>query len=319
MKSGMACLLVWSLAAQTPESTSVNHAIWQMPKTGGILSGYRTPQIGDVKLDDSVRLQSLFRDGKIYLSLQDAISLALENNLDLELERYGIRLADSDVLRSKAGLIPRGIPLSIRESAVGLGTPVVGPNGTLGGGDSPTLNSLIGPGGQVDLSILASVPLPTGPGDPNLDPQISRSANWSHESDIQNSIFLPDVRSLNSNSTTAGVGYQQGFTSGGTLNLFFNNSRLNQNNPLFLYNPSVTSSLGFTFTQPLLRGFGFAANRRYIRIAANNRRVSETVFLQQLIATVSGIVRLYWDLQSLNGDVRGARGGGFYRGAVLAR
>jgi outer membrane protein TolC len=249
-------------------------------------------------------LQSLVRDGKIYLSLRDAISLALENNLDLELERYGIRLADSDVLRSKAGLLPRGVPLSVRESAPGLGTPAIGPNGTLGGGDIPALNALIGPGGQVDLSILGSVPLPTGPAIPNLDPQVVGNAGWSHDSAIQNSIFLPGVRSLNSNATVADIGYQQGFTSGGTLDLFFNNSRLNQNNPLLLYNPTVASNVGINFTQPLLRGFGFEANRRYIRIAANNRRVSNTVFLQQLMATVSGIVRLYWDLQSLNGDVR---------------
>jgi outer membrane protein len=291
------CLATGSLVAQTP-------AVWEMPKAGGIATGYRIPRVGDVYLEDSARLQSLVREGKIYLSLRDAISLALENNLDLELERYGIRLADSDVLRSKAGALPRGIPLSVRESPAGLGTPVVGPNGTLGGGDSPTLQSLIGPGVQVDLSILGSVPLATGPSVPNLDPQIVGNVGLSHQSDIQNSVFLPAVDSLNSNMIVANLGYQQGFTSGGTLNVYFENSRLNQNNPLFLYNPTVTSSVGATFNQPLLRGFGFQANRRYIRIAANNRRVSDTVFRQQLIETVSGTVRLYWDLQSLNGDVR---------------
>ncbi len=303
VKCSVACLLTGTLAAQTPGSFTASQSVWQMPKEGGILTGYRTPHVADVYLEDSVRLQSLVRDGKIYLSLRDAISLALENNLDLELERYGIRLADTDVLRSKAGFLPRGIPLSVRESAPGLGTPVIGPNGTLGGGDAPTLTSLIGPGVQVDLSIFASVPLATGPTVPNLEPQIAGNASWSHESDIQNSIFLPNVRSLNSDTTIANVGYEQGFTSGGTFSLFFNNSRFDQKNPLSLYNPTVTSNIGVTFTQPLLRGFGFETNRRYIKIAANNRRVSDTVFLQQLIATVSGVVRLYWDLQSLNGDV----------------
>jgi outer membrane protein len=301
----LACALTGILAAQTPVSfSSESHPLWQMPTEGSLWTGYRNPQVAAVYLEDSVRLQSLIRDGKLYLSLRDAISLALENNLDLELERYGIRLADSDVLRSKSGFLPRGVPLSVRESAEGLGGPVVGANGTLGGGDSPTLNSLIGPGVQVDLSILGSVPLPTGPAIPNLDPQIVAGASWSHESDIQNSIFIPGIRSLNSNTSLASVGYQQGFTSGGTLDVFFNNARLNQNNPLLLYNPTVTSNIGVTFTQPLMRGFGFEANRRYIKIAANNRRVSDTVFVQQLMATVSGVVRLYWDLQSLNGDVR---------------
>src|SRR4029077_9803868 len=120
----------WGPAPNSPSPGS--RAGWELPKAGGITTGYRTPRVAGVYLEDSVRLQSLFRDGKTYLSLHDAISLALENNLDLELERYGIRLADSDVLRSQAGALPRGVPLSIRESVAGLGTPVVGPNGTLG-------------------------------------------------------------------------------------------------------------------------------------------------------------------------------------------
>jgi outer membrane protein len=275
-----------------------------MPNEGGPLSGYRAPQAGDVKLEDSSRLRALFQGGNIYLSLQDAIALALENNLDLELEREGIRLADTDVLRSKSGALPRGVPLSVREAPPGLGAPQPSPNGTLGGGDSPTLNSLIGPGIQVDLSILGSVPLPTGTAVPNLDPQIVASAGWNHASDIQNSIFTPGLRSLNSEATTANVAYQQGFTTGGSVEVFFNNSRFDTNSPLQLYNPSTAASVGINVVQPLLRGFGFSTNRRYIRIANNNRKVSEAVFRQQAIATVSGIVRLYWDLASLREDIR---------------
>ena len=136
---------------------------------------------------------------------------------------------------------------------------------------------------------------------PNLDPTIAASTVWSHDSQIQNSFFLPGLRSLNSDTTIANIGYQQGFTSGGSLDVFFNNTRFDQTNPLLLYNPTVTSNVGVTFTQPLLRGFGFETNRRYIKIARNNCCVSDTVFVQQLIATVAGVVRLYWDLQSLNG------------------
>lgn len=84
MKWTVVCVLTGSLAAQTPVSSSGIHALWEMPKAGGITTGYRTPRVADVYFEDSVRLQSLFRDGKIYLSLRDAISLALENNLDLE-------------------------------------------------------------------------------------------------------------------------------------------------------------------------------------------------------------------------------------------
>ena len=292
-------ILSLSLSAQTGEGQA-----WNMPSEGGALSGYRTPRVAPMKQEDSARLRALFRDGSIYLSLQDAIALGLENNLDLELEREGIRLADTDVLRAKSGALPRGVPLSVREAPPGLGAPQISPNGILAGGDSPTLNSLIGPGVQIDLSILGSIPLPTGTAVPNLDPQIVASVGWNHTSDIQNSIFTPDLRSFNGQTTTANVAFQQGFTTGGSLEVFFNNSRLDTNNPLLLYNPSTSSNVGVNFVQPLLRGFGLPVNRRYIRIAKNNREISDRVFKQQVIATVAGIVRLYWDLVSLREDVR---------------
>ncbi len=304
MKCFACFLLAGVLAAQTPTPPSNSFPQSELPKEGGIATGYRTPRIAPARLEDGPRLQSLLRDGKLHLSLQDAIALALENNLDLELDRYSLRLADSDVLRSQSGALPRGIPLSVRDTPVGLGAPEVSPNGTLGGGDTPTLNSLIGPGVQIDLSQLGSLPLPTGPAIPNLDGQILGNVSWNHISDPQNNTFLPGVRSLNSDTTVANAAFQQGFTTGGTMEVFFNNSRQNLNSPLFLYNPGVLSSVGVSITQPLLRGFGWGVNRRYIRIAKNNRQVSDLVFAQQAIVTVSGVVRLYWDLVSLDEDVR---------------
>jgi outer membrane protein len=300
-------LLAITLAAQTPTipvRPAGDASVWTMPAGGSLPSGYRTPRVAAANLDDSPRLRALLRDGNIYLSLQDAIALALENNLDLELERYGMRLADTDVLRSRSGSLPRGVPLSVREAPPGLGSPQTSPNGSLGGGDTPTLNALIGPGVQVDLSILGSIPLPTGTAVPNLDPEIAGSIGWNHTSDIQNSVFVPGLRSINGEQTTANVAYQQGFTTGGSVDVFFNNSRFDMNSPLLLYNPSTSSSVGIDFTQPLLRGFGFGVNRRYMRIANNNRKVSNAVFRQQVIATVGGLVRLYWDLVSLREDVR---------------
>ena len=167
----------------------------------------------------------------------------------------------------------------------------------------PALNALIGPGVQVDLSILGSIPLPTGTTVPNLDPEITGSVGWNHTSDIQNSVFVPGLRSINGEQTTANVAFR-GFTTGGFVDVFFDNSRFDMNSPLLLYNPSTSSSVGIDFTQPLLRGFGFGVNRRYMRIANNNRKVSNAVFRQQVIATVGGLVRLYWDLVSLREDVR---------------
>lgn len=276
----------------------------QLPSPGGITAAYRTPVVTPVLLENSRRLDGLFRDGHINLSLEDAIALALENNLDLELVRYAPRLAGTDLLRAEAGSLLRGIPLSVRESPAGLGSPSAGPNGTLGGGNTPGLNALTGPGVQTDLSIIGSLPLSTGPAVPGFDPVIVGNLGWNHTSDPQNSTFLSNIRSLNASTTTGNIGLQQGFATGGSFEVGWNTLRQRANNPLWNLNPAISSSLGLTFTQPLLRGFGPAVNKRYIRIAKNNLKVADFVFRQQLIATVSGVVRLYWDLASLNEDVR---------------
>ena len=304
-----AILLVQPSLGQLPLRQSQLGQGISIPTEGGLATGYRAPKLPGARLADTSRLGSLVHDGKIVLSLQDAISLALENNLDLELERYAMQLADSDVLRTKSGALPRGVPLSIREAPAGLGAPQPSPNGTLGGGDVPALDSLIGPGVQVDLSILGSIPLATGTAVPNLDPQIVGTVGWQHTSAIQNSIFVPGLRSLNAEQMTANVGYQQGFSTGGSVEVFYDNSRVDSNSPLLLYNPSTAGSLGLNLRQPLLRGFGPTVNKRYIRIAKNNRQVSNAVLEQQIIATVAGVVRLYWDLVSLREDVRVRREG----------
>lgn len=290
------------LSAQV--QTTPQNPSWQLPSGGNLADAYRTPKIAPVHLNNSGRLETLLRNGTIVLSMQDAIALALENNLDIELVRYAPRLAETDILRAEAGNTLRGIPLAVREGPSGLGTPIPGPDGRLGGGDTPALNSLIGPGVQTDLSILGSLPLSTGPAIPSMDPQLISNIRWDHTSDPQNSAFLVNTRSLNANTTIANVGIQQGFSTGGFFELGWNNFRQNVNNPLLSYNPAISSSFGLTFTQPLLRGFGPAVNRRYIRIAQNNRKVADYVFRQQVIVTVTGIVRLYWDLASLNEDVR---------------
>lgn len=255
------------------------------------------------RFENSERINQLVRDGKLYLSLQDAIALALENNLDVELQRYTRRLAATDVLRAKAGGSLRGIPLSIREGPTSLGVPVVTGSG-LGGGDAPSLDRLSGTGAQIDLSLLGSLPLSTGPVVPNLDPTLTGTIGWNHQSEPQNNTFLAPLRSLNSNTTTASVGIEKGLASGGTLGLSFENLHQRINNPLFSFNPYSTSSLGLNFRQPLLRGFGPAVTTRYIRIAKNNERVSDLVFRQQIISTVHAVIRMYWDLVSLSEDVR---------------
>jgi outer membrane protein len=296
-----AVLLGLNGRGQTPDA-SRNKDVTQ--GWGDLAHGYRVPEPKPAALEDSSRLASLVRDGKLYLSLRDAISLALENNLDIELERYAPGIADTDLLRARSGNNLRGVPLTVREGPPGLGQPQVTDVGTLGGGNAPALNALVGPRTETDLSIIGSIPLSTGPALPNFDPTITGTANWEHASDPQNNTFLSNLRSLNSETTTGTLAFEKGFLTGGTLNASWNNTYQKINNPLYSFNPATYSSLNLTFTQPLLRGFGWAVNDRYIRIAKNNKNVSDRVFEQQVIGTVAAVARLYWDLVSLQRDIR---------------
>jgi outer membrane protein len=278
----------------------------QSPGQNDLGRGFRVPPTAAAHLANSTRIDALTRGGKLYLSLHDAIALALENNLDLELERYDLRIADTDVLRARAGSAPRGVPLSVHEGPSGVGVPsvnagVTGP-GTLGGGDIPALNGVVGTGTQTDLSIIGSLPLSTGPAVPDLDPTLSGSFRWNRSSDPQNSTFLPGLRSLNSDTVGGGVAFEKGFLSGATAKVGWDSLRQDINSPLLSYSPYVTSNLYVTVTQPLLRGAGIAVNNRYIRITKNNRTISDMVFRQQLMATVSAVVQLYWDLASWKED-----------------
>ena len=260
-------------------------------------------QVASPRSVNSDRINHLVVDGKLRLSLDDAIALALENNLDVELQRYTRRLAATDLLRAQAGGSLRGIPLSVREGPASVGVPVL--NGTaLGGGDAPSLDRLEGAGAQVDLSLFGSLPLSTGPAVPSFDPNLTGTLSWNHQSDPQNSTFLAPLRSLNTKTATGNVGIEQGFATGATASLNFQNLHQSSNTPLLSYSPYSTSSLGLTLRQPLLRGAGQAVNKRYIRIARNNEQVSDLVFRQQVISTVYSVIRLYWDLVSLHEDVR---------------
>jgi outer membrane protein TolC len=268
---------------------SVPVAMWAQPATA--------------RFGNSGRIDPLIEGGKLRLSLDDAIALALENNLDVELQRYTRRLAATDVMRAEGGGSLRGIPLSVREGPASVGVPALS-GSRLGGGDAPSLDRLEGTGAQIDLSLLGSLPLSTGPAVPNFDPTVNFGLSWNNQSDPQNSTFLSTLRSLNSRTATGNFGMEQGFATGASIGVNFSNLHQSTNTPLVSFSPYSTSALGVTLRQPLLRGAGTAVNKRYIRIARNNQRVSDLVFRQQVIGTVYSVVRLYWDLVSLTEDVR---------------
>ena len=276
------------------------------------LRWYQAQRVPPVSFQNSGRIDNLMRAGQLYLSLPDAIALALENNLDIELQRMLPRIAGTDVLRASGGGQLRGLSLLINEPPPGIG----GPNGplltnlTTGSTPSPLVNTnfsdlaLISQQ-QNNLSVTDVTPLSSGPTIPQYDPSVSGTLNWLHASTPEFSTVLTGGSNwFVSNNTNGNVGLLQGFSPGTQVSVNFDNTRFTSNASRYTFNPTLTSSFGFTITQPLLRGFGIDLNRRFIRIAKNSQRVADQVFRQQVIDTIAGVSRLYTDLVSLNEDVK---------------
>jgi len=268
--------------------------------------------IAPVDLSNSPRIRQILRSGNIYLSLTDAVALAIENNLDIQLERYSLPAADMELLRAKGGGGLRGLTYNVFEVPVGVGgpaSPLVTGAATPGvgaAGSVPTNPSELGALSeqQDNLALLQTVPLSTGPAIPQFDPALTGQLNWTHTSTPDVDPAAYGTNALNGNTTNANAAYTQGFGPGTELNVGFNNSRYTTNSLQSIFSPYTTSSLGFTVTQPLLRGFGLAVNRRFIRISKNEQKIANLLVQQQLIATVYGVVRLYTDLVALYEDVK---------------
>jgi len=271
------------------------------------------PQSRAVRFDNSRRIRELLRAGTLYLSVQDAIALAIENNLDVELQRFGLEQGDLDLLRARGGGIVRGLSFTLAEVPAGVGGPisplVTNPavTGNATNGTSVSANALeLGVLGapQVNYSMQGPVPQSAGTAVPNYDPALIGLLNWQHQTTPEIDFQTTGNNALVSNSLIANAGVQQSFSTGAQASFTFDNQHQNINAFSTGYNPFTASSLALTVTQPLWRGFGPTLNRRFIRIAGNERRISSLLFQQQLILTVYGVVRMYTDFVALYEDVK---------------
>ena len=271
---------------------------------------YRENPLPAVDLSSSARVHQLLRSGNIYLSLSDAIALAIENNLDIELERYTPLSANEELLRAKGGGTLRGLIYTMAETPTGVGGPAsplvtAAASSNFSTGAVPSNPSELGvlAEPQDNLSMLGTIAQSTGPVIPLFDSALGAQINSTHQTtpEVQNNFGTPG---LQTNITNANFGYVQGFGPGTQLNVSFNNTRETLNSVQTAFSPFTSSSFGFTVTQPLMRGFGLSVNRRFIRIARNEQKIADLLMRQQLIATVYGVTRLYTDLVALYEDVK---------------
>ena len=224
-----------------------------------LIAPYNPVSIPGPQLTNSPRIEQLIHDGKLNLSLQDTVELALENNLDIVVARYNVWFADTDLLRTAGGGVGRG--------TTGASVPFSQANIPF-----LTFDPQITGNYSIDSRII-----------PVNNPFISGTGNAG-------------VTALAAHTTTLNTTYAQGFSPGTTFFTQWNNTRSSSSSPAVLFNPDVQSSISVGFQQQLLNGFGTKINKRQIYIAKNNRKIADLAFSQQAITTVTNTITAYWEL-----------------------
>ena len=241
------------------------------------------------------------RDGKLYLSMADAVALALENNLDIAISRYNLNIADTDIWRAKAGSATLGVNTGMVQNTPG-GSGIGISSTSTGGGAGGTTTGIGGAG--AGFGGLVSSTSGVGAPVPSFDPALTGTFQLDQNRTQAYSPF--SVPFSDSHTNTWSFGYQQGFHWGSNLTVAFNNTRSSQGplTPFQALGSSYNSSLRAQITQPLLSGFGFLPNTRFIKISKNNREISDVAFRLQVITSVNQIQNIYWDLVSAYENVK---------------
>jgi len=288
-------LLAWFLIGLTTRAGAQTSApvSYDMPKSKNPFAAYTSSRVPPVQLTNSPLITQLIRDGKLYLSLKDAIRLALENNLDLAIARYTLPIASTDVLRTQAGGIFRGVNTGVVQGTPGGGVGGFGagaPGGGAGGTTGGAGGAGAGASGLVQSTLGAGAPVAS------YDPAITAVVGAEHQTTPLPSLQIYGVQLLQLNTGQANINYSQAFSTGTSISFEFDNNRQTTNSPLFNVSPALSAQYRFTLQQQLLSGFGFGPNLRYLRIANNNKKISDIAFKSQVIATITQIENIYWDL-----------------------
>ena len=247
--------------------------------------------VEEPRLSSSDRLHQLIQDGTLRLSVEELVALTLENNLNIAVDRYNLSFAQTDLLRSKAGGSPRGVggvttPSGLFGGAIGGG--VGGGDGGGGGG-----GGAFGGGGATNFA-----------GGGSFDPTISFNFGWARRETPLGITFITGVPAAVTQTTSYTGVYSQRFLTGTSVVAGMSGRRSSTNSLRDIFNPQVTSAAFFGFSQPLLNGFGYRVNARFIRLAKNNLHITDEAFRQLVITTVSQVLDLYWDLVFFRANVR---------------
>jgi outer membrane protein len=291
--------LRWSILLLLAVSAGAENAVRIDPAQGPLARftrPFRARSVPPVNLANSPRLESLIRAGNLYLSAQDAVALAVENNLDIEVQRYGPLLAQEVLRRARAGGALRSVGVGVANgpasvSLQGVTVTNIGTVGTAGEG--------ISSGGGIVTQL--------GPPILSFDPTVTIFANFQHATSPQSNTILTGTTALIQDSRTYQAQYLQAWDFGLTAQFTVYDQHINVNSAYFNVDPYTSGYLDLQVTQNLLYGFGSAVNGRNIRVQKNNIKVTNLQFKQQVSTTVSAVLNLYWDLVEFWQDQRARR------------
>ncbi len=255
---------------------------------------YLPTSITTASFANSVRLTDMLKDGKLYLSLSDAIALALENNYDIAIARYDLSIADTDILRTKTGQAPLGVSAGVVTNTLGGSASIL----TSGGGPGGTSGGSAGAGSGVSGLTLTTAG--AGPQPESLDPTLGATISFDRDHIPSSSFFSTGTSSTNDYN----FNLNQGFVTGTNFQFAFSNSYATSNNTVTEYSPQLSSNFKATVTQHLLEGAGIWVNKRFIYEALNDRRIVDSSFRQQILYTVNQVETIYWGLVQAYEDVQ---------------
>jgi outer membrane protein TolC len=282
--------------AQTKENDLPQISKYKSSSTGffsSIFSPYQEKTVPRVVLENSPRIETLIRDGKLELSLADALALALENNLDIAVQRYIPEFSQTDLLRSMAGQSPRGFTGGTTPGGLTSGALGAGLSGSGAGSGVGSAGGITGGGGAVQVGSSG-----------NFDPTLNVNFSYDRVTSPLNTNVVSGIYNVKGENTAFTASYAQLFSPGTSYSLTLNGQRQKSTQQNLLYNPASVTRFALGVNQPILNGFGQENNNRYIIVARKNTKVAEQVFRLQVINTVVAVENAYWDLAALRENVR---------------
>lgn len=297
MKRIQARILALCAVLLIPAAGRAQNAIRIEPATGRLgrlLNPYRPRSVPPINLSNTSRLESLVRGGNLYLTAPDVVALAIENNLDVEVQRYGPLLAREVLRRAEGGGALRSVGLGVAPGPQSVSLQGVSLNFS-----GSTLGSV-----GVGVSSGGGIVTQLGPGIASLDPTVVGVVNFQHATFPQSNTILTGTTALIQDSRNIQLQYQQNWIWGLSAQVTYLSQHNHVNSLFYSLNPYTTGDLDVQVTQNLLQGFGPAVNGRNILVQKNNLKVTDLQFKEQVITTVSAVLNLYWDLVSFDQDVR---------------